>query len=185
VLRFDALGSEIEAAARVEGESITAETKLGRDEARQSRDHRALIDPCAGRHLLGITYALVLAIGLALPQCRPCAADSVFAGIAGRRSYAGLPEREVESAELEGGAALSDQGHNACTAHSPGTSLADPVAGRPTRAEPDRRGTSATNAAESPASIDIARRLSKFVPDNGIRPSARRRRRSAYETTGQ
>jgi hypothetical protein len=33
----------------------------------------------------------------------------VFAGIAGRRSYAGLPEREVESAGLEG-AALSDQG---------------------------------------------------------------------------
>ena len=29
-LRFDALGSEVEAAARVEGESITAETKLGR-----------------------------------------------------------------------------------------------------------------------------------------------------------
>ena len=28
-LRFDALGSEVEAAARVEGESITAETKLG------------------------------------------------------------------------------------------------------------------------------------------------------------
>jgi hypothetical protein len=61
-LRFDALGSEVEAAARVEGESITAETK-----ARQSRDHRALIVPCAGRRFLGITYALALAIG---SRCR-------------------------------------------------------------------------------------------------------------------
>jgi hypothetical protein len=33
-----------------------------------------MIVPCAGRHLLGITYALALAIGLALPQCRHCAA---------------------------------------------------------------------------------------------------------------
>jgi hypothetical protein len=79
--------------------------------------------PCAGRHLLGITYALALAIGLAQPQCRPCAADSVCSPASQEEGVTpGSPEREVESAGLEG-AALSDQGHSmycALTRHQPG-----------------------------------------------------------------